>query len=201
MLGDAIHALNSALDHMITDLVDVNDHRSNFPRDETREQLVAAFRTEPETIAGRTKKKGRYAAIEEAVPGIAQFIIDDIQPYRGADNFLWALNKLDVRDKHRMLILITGLSHISGINAVNENGEPCIRDFSAVLKTDGSIGPIGFTRQKIEITSYNKPSAEIFINEPGVMTQQRVMPTLVYASQTVSETIDRVAQFVLSKKR
>jgi hypothetical protein len=93
ILGDAIHNLRSALDHLAYQLVSVGPHprwRSKvyFPIADSPKEFVSALR--------RIKKRLRHDAVEPLAA---------IEAYRGgAGELLWQLNELDIIDKHHLLL-------------------------------------------------------------------------------------------------
>lgn len=119
-LGDVIHNLRAALDYVVSEILGWKDTRLTFPMGEEREGLAASFRAEPEIVDGKAKGKGRSAALELAAAGIGKFIVGEIRPCKSANNLLWVLNKLDSRDKHRLLIRVLIPQSIHGINAVDK---------------------------------------------------------------------------------
>lgn len=68
---------------------------------------------------------------------------------------------------------------------------------AAAIDVNGTATPFGFG-SRIKITGYDKPTAEIFIREPGAISDQPVLPTLINASQAVAETINLLAEYVIS---
>lgn len=195
-LGDGIHNLRSVLDYTISEILGWKNTRLTFPMGEEREELVNSFRTEPETVNGRTIGKGRNAAIESAIPGIGKFIVDEIRPYKAANSFLWPLNKLDGRDKHMLLIPVLVPQSITGINAIDKNNNR-VTDMTGTVGPGGTVNMVLFGAGGVKIESYGKPTAEIFFNEIGVIERQPVFPTLVQLSQAVSQTVDRIAEFAI----
>ncbi|MFN3669355.1 MAG: hypothetical protein ACK4VY_08615 [Brevundimonas sp.] len=196
-VGDAVHNLRCALDYTVSELLGWKDTRLTFPMAEDRAELTDSFRTVPELVAGRTKKKGRNAALEQAIPGIGQFIIDEIAPYKAAKGYVWILGKLDARDKHRLLIPVLVPQTISAFGLFDHNG-------NGVLQATGTVGPggavnlVSFGSGFARIGSYGEPTAEIFFNEPGIIEGRRVIPVLVSMSKAVAETIDQLDDFVTS---
>ena len=195
-LGDAIHNLRCALDYLVSELLGWKDTRLTFPMGEERDELVDSFRTQPEMVAGKTKGKGRNAALEMAVVGIGEFIVNEIRPYKAADGFLWALGKLDARDKHRLLIPVLVPQTISGINAVDANGNG-VWDCTVTIGPGGTSTPFGLG-WGVKLQNYGKPTAEIFFNEVGIIESKRVFPTLFKMSQAVAETINRIEEFAIA---
>ena len=93
IIGDAVHNLRSALDHLAWQLVEANgsvpNDRTDFP--------IRKGPTEYENTTKRPK-------IEGISPG-AVGILDSIKPYKGGNDTLWTLHQLDVFDKHRLPIV------------------------------------------------------------------------------------------------
>jgi hypothetical protein len=95
LVGDAIHNLMSALDHLAYQL-EIANHRTPgkstyFPiyRD------LDAFKND----RGQREVLFGITATER---------IDGLQPYKGGDEALWRLHELDIIDKHRLLIPTVG---------------------------------------------------------------------------------------------
>jgi len=110
LLGDFVHNLRSALDHMVWDLVLLNpdsddpDTNTEFPIYWDPAQYVLPHEA-PRKLRG-------------IVPQ-APDLIEEAQPYHGANakrHPLWMLRELDIADKHRTLLLtgsIAGLRYFS----------------------------------------------------------------------------------------
>jgi hypothetical protein len=94
MLGDAIHNLRSTLDHMAHALVKASGG--------TTDQYTA--------FPIFDDSKGYSALSRGKVPGLREpcyEILDRIQPYKdGWGHLLWQLHRLDIVDKHRLLLTI-----------------------------------------------------------------------------------------------
>jgi hypothetical protein len=196
-LGDAIHNMRCALDYVIAETLGWKDTRITFPMDKTREELIASFRTNPETVGQRVMKKGRNAPVEEAVPGIGDFIVNEICPYDTPDGFLWALGKLDARDKHRLLVPVVVPQTIPGINAVDANENRMINCVGTV-SAHGVVNFMRFGAGGVKIEGHGKPTAEILINEVGIFENKRLFPSLAKFSQITLETINRFDEFLIS---
>jgi len=194
-LGDAIHNLRCALDYTVNELLGWKDTHLTFPMGKSREELESSFRTEPEIVGRKTRRKGRNAAIEVAIPGIGEFILNEIRPYEAGESFLWPIGRLDGRDKHSLLIPLLIPQTISGINAVDKNNNRLV-DSTVTVGPGGTVNMVSFGAGGLKIESYGKPTAEIFFNETGVIEGQPVFPALIQMSQAVSETIDRIDKFV-----
>jgi hypothetical protein len=92
--GDAVHNLRSALDHLIWQLVIANggepdEMRTEFPvwRDKTKFE------------AG---KPGNAKGISKG----ALKVFYGLKPYKGGNEALWLLSRLDIIDKHRLVLAV-----------------------------------------------------------------------------------------------
>ncbi len=98
--GDAIHNLRSALDHLVCRMIEAAGNKptnaSCFPICDTPEIYKTAA---PLKVKGLRKR-----AIQK---------IDSIHPYKGGNDPLWQLHRLDIIDKHRLLLALalTSLAH------------------------------------------------------------------------------------------
>jgi len=92
VLGDAIHNLRSALDHLAWQLVIANGGTPHDGMGGTQFPVV---------------EKPKQIAISGGIDAQALQIIDDVQPYHGTSDGqnLLLLNKLDIMDKHHFAIV------------------------------------------------------------------------------------------------
>ncbi|HLW52531.1 MAG TPA: hypothetical protein VKW06_06780 [Candidatus Angelobacter sp.] len=94
ILGDAIHNLRSALDHLAWQLVELGggkpDKNTYFPICERPHQYASM-------MGNREIQK---------IPKDARDILEAIQPYNTMDMTLWLLHQLDISDKHRLLLTV-----------------------------------------------------------------------------------------------
>jgi hypothetical protein len=116
ILGDCVHNLRSALDHMVWDLVILNgetpDGNTEFPIywNQTRYEL-----------------KGEAARKLRGVSSAAASVIEEAQPYHGPRPKhvpLWALNELDIADKHRSILLTSSVATLRSFAHFGDLPEP-----------------------------------------------------------------------------
>jgi len=94
VLGDAVHCLRSALDHLVYAIA-ICESNADPPPNHTRVMLPLTRTPESFTGAGR-----RISGLSKDV----RARIESLQPYPGRDNDLLSLlEDLDVADKHRVL--------------------------------------------------------------------------------------------------
>ena len=98
--GDALHNLRSALDHLASRLVQL---AGNAPSIDTCFPIAD------------TEKKYGSAETRRKVKGMRQDAIDAmdaLKPYKGGNDTLWRLHRLNAIDKHRFLVTI-GTAHVA----------------------------------------------------------------------------------------
>ena len=102
ILGDTIHNLRSALDHLAYQLVWVGSGKKPsshvyFPIADDRTKYI------------EQRRRQLKGATSDAIA-----TLDGLMPYRGGNDSLWCLNKLNNIDKHR--VLLTAGSAFQSIN-------------------------------------------------------------------------------------
>jgi hypothetical protein len=106
IVGDAIHNLRTALDHLAYELVALGSGQEPSTR--------IYFPICEDSISYRNqspaKTKGMHA--------IAKRAIDETKPYRLGNDILWQIHKLDIIDKHRMLMTVGSTFASVNISAV-----------------------------------------------------------------------------------
>jgi len=109
-LGDAIHNMRAALDYCWMGLYRAAKPgvttKYTFPMAERRKDLEETLRKAP---------------IETAFKGTNDLILNRVKPYKEGNFLLWALNKLDVRDKHNLLIPSLAVTLIKNVTITGDN--------------------------------------------------------------------------------
>lgn len=107
MMGDIVHNLRSSLDYLWNGIErSVNPHKTaklNFPIHETSENLLDAVK----------KASGRWG-----IERIGALILEGVKSSKDGNFPLWALNKLDVRDKHNLLIPSVGVTELRNVKII-----------------------------------------------------------------------------------
>jgi hypothetical protein len=108
ILGDAIHNLRSALDRFANDIVRDNGKQPSFTTD---------F---PIWRSPKFDRKEYEATVETKVGRASKPVVQEfkgLEPYEGGKNeLLWALDKLDVVDKHRLVVVLPLRPRSVGLN-------------------------------------------------------------------------------------
>jgi hypothetical protein len=133
MLGDVLHNLRSTLDHLAYSLVVAAGGKPNRCTSFPIGELAKDFKG----LAKRNVPDLREACYN---------ILDRIQPYKGGmGHQLWQLHKLDIVDKHRLLLTVSSVP-------VGRSMTPSERDGFRTRKT--ILGEYGFAaRQMVSATA------------------------------------------------
>jgi hypothetical protein len=181
-VGDAIHNLRVAMDHIAFHLLGSDAEWISFPSGKKRDDLIATR---------------QFRAIKEALPDLANFIADVIQPYDGGDHKFWEVGALDNLDKHRLIVPIASIQAITDIRAEDENRNTF--DIKAAFVGEGGVLNMISTGAKMKITSYGKPTANIFFSEGSPAQGKPVIPTLVEYIQLSAKAIEALEAFHFGK--
>lgn len=151
IIGDVIHNLHSALDLAVYDIVSrtgVEPSRDlYFPFRRDRDKLVSAL-------------KGRE--IKLLGPAIIDLILNEIKPYPGGNDALYALHDLDITDKHKLLVPILSINSVRGISAEDDRGNRLIDFTLTVPATDVSVIS---TAGNLKITDQGQAKVDIVFDK------------------------------------
>jgi hypothetical protein len=99
IVGDAVHNMRTALDLMASELVRLKQHSDSW--------VYFPFSDNPASLDAAIKSKNFHKAGEDAVTLLKSFA-----PFRGGNEALRALHDLDIRDKHKALVLMGSAMNI-----------------------------------------------------------------------------------------
>lgn len=144
--GDAVQNMMSALDHLAYQIVcsDTGDNPPNpnwiyFPIQDTADKYEA-------------KKHGKMeGASKETFEAI-----DTLRPYKGGNDELWALYRLNNIEKHRLLITVGSMYHSMNIAAA------IIPEFEKAIATDPKMAPFKGTTFDTFLNTFFSPSDVLF---------------------------------------
>lgn len=119
--GDAFHNLKCALDYAWIETITKLAPRAlekfgKFPVYPTRYALEGALRGH---------------GIEQSSGILFKVILDEIKPYATGNHAIWPVHRLDIRDKHRLLIPTILYTSISGIETQDRSGNISRDGFTA----------------------------------------------------------------------
>ncbi len=127
IFGDAIHNLHSALDfcwHGVLKRLhpsSVGDN-SKFPICDRETKLIGDLKN----TVGLSPDSALYG-----------YMVNHLKSYKGGNSVLWDLHRLDIDDKHRLIIPVVSVGRITGIKLQNEKG--------TIQMTDWIVTRVGTT--------------------------------------------------------
>ncbi len=190
--GDVIHNLRSALDHLIWQLVIANDRK---PNDTT---AFPIWRSEAKYKSGRP---GYAKGISKA----ALEILDGLKPYEGGNDALWRLHKLDIIDKHRLLLTVAARQeHVTidfGLLAGELLGKDTWPSMPVTLNpAERDMIEVGTVVFAAPLEDENKVHLElafqVALYEPEISIYEPVMKALHELASFVGEVIDLFAPLI-----
>ena len=198
LIGDILHNLRSALDHLMWELARLRNFGHEPP-----EWTRATFPIFPNR--GRFWRKGRDgrwtsasgASALQRVPGDARRLILEVQPYkdggRAKEHPLWLLHRLANADKHKTLHHVTQALVTGGYDVIEQRNVR-LGDFEAasgILRPGPRvIGTLGFTQLAPDAHLHVQPQfgfAETFV-EGGPA-----------AGKPISETVVQILEYVVNE--
>jgi hypothetical protein len=184
IIGDAVHNLHSALDLAACEMVTMTGKRPSnqlyFPFGETRRDLETTLNKE----------------IKAAGTDIVNLILDVIKPYKGGNDPLYALHRLDIDDKHRILIPTISIASLVNVNV--RAGPITMNDCTL------SVGPGGILNLlqmpgPFEMQGSGKPIFSVLFDKGQIFEGQPIVPTLHQLSEIVSGVIEAIEKTYLAR--
>jgi hypothetical protein len=179
IIGDALHNLESALDHTINEVVfrrlgRYDDH-TKLPFRSTRNELIKAI---------------NGALIHQASEAVCDFIVNVIQPYDGGNSALWALNDLNNVDKHRLLLPVLHINVINNIRMQNDRGENHIVD--QVMTRGTRFARLDLPGRNFKIADKGKASVLILFDKGSAREGEAILPTLRQFTEMVTGMVEGI---------
>jgi hypothetical protein len=189
IIGDAVHNLRSALDHLACRLVEAN---GNGPSTQT---AFPVYQTAAEYAAGSVRKV-------QGMSPAAVNLVEATQPYQAGYADLWALHHLDIIDKHNLLLvaaysqgrvvifipiidlLNSGLTLRHWGQVTGPIGRQPDGRFP-VLEDGAEIGRVPAGQPDVDF----QPTFEVAFREPQIVEGKAVLPFLAQLSDLVESIV------------
>ena len=189
--GEIIQNLRSALDYLIVQLLDVEGKKPNartgFPVYDSREKFEADPFRKIELIQ-------RQSAIDT---------IRATNAYKGGNDALWKLHRLNLRDKHNLLIVvgmdfstIDAFGHFKRMGIMPSQIEtrglrwrPAGKSIICPLK----VGDVLFRSPSSKVDEEIEFTCEIAFNEPGICEREPLLETVHGFAQLVDSVVSDFA--------
>ena len=174
IVGDAIHNLHTALDFAWANIVEAKipsakSGSTKFPVRPTRQNLEGCL---------------HGIKVDVICPILFDTIVSKIQPYEGGQNdVIWTIHRLDISDKHLLLLGLTLKTAIRGLILRDNSGE-IFHGFGMPVQGTGPF-VIAF-ESCVEIQNKGTLSVEITIQQAGI-----------FKGVPVTSLLDSFSNFVL----
>ena len=196
IVGDAVHNLRSALDHLMYQLVLANggkpDTWTEFPVVWEAEK----WNSKKYKAAGTKKQKGASIAVVDA--------IERLQPYKRGNKFredpLWHIHEFDVRDKHRFINVVgCALRRQSfSLGLAPRQGEGSVKSLNFTMGGPQVISPLKdgteLSRTTIEEATNVQMDREftfdVAFEQGGAGQGEPIIPTLTQFADYVAGVLD-----------
>jgi hypothetical protein len=196
ILGDAVHNLRSALDHLAWALVEANgntpNHRTQFP---INYDLASFEEAVPRCLAGASD-----AAIS-AIKNLKPYKMGNNQP---GNQLLYAVHELDIIDKHRLIVAVANVYTAADMRFSNRPdpaetgfqwfGEPFKMDHSPgamVIKDGQPVADVIVDAEfPLEVYVHAQATVQMLFGDGSSPAGQRVGEFLENAGREIGAIID-----------
>ena len=188
LIGEVVHHLRSSLDHLVLQLVlregNTPDDRTGFPVCDDAEK----FEDRP------TQRKIKGVARSAAA------IIECAQPYhRGPeyiDHPLWLIHRLDITDKHKLLIVSAHRSELSYLNRPPEffKSIDILGSQDVSSNTAAQLARIELHSSNADMNVKATTTSNVVFPELGSARHEPVIPCLEQFSQVVRGVIQSFSE-------
>jgi len=188
--GDAIHNLRSALDVAMSEMEFVLTSKRTkdvtFPVYKTRDDLEKAVNSR---LEGKTPKR------------VIDYIVKSIQPYeRGNGDAIWQLHRLDIVDKHRVIVPHLQLEWVRNIRYIDETGEEFTVPEWIITNTRRVFFPT--EKRGVQVTHKGHSSVSIVFGKGMPLESKHVFPTLTQLAPVVVRTLIALErEFIKSQEK
>lgn len=188
LAGEVFQGLRTALDYLACALVRANGGNP----------IQTAFPILNGPIVSAKDEKFFAGKVEGMRKDVIQ-AIRDIHPYRGGNNILWRLNRLNNIDKHNLLVAAWG--GITGVNSL-----PPIEDQWVNSHQWATIPGIPFPLKQgsqftidipgMEVDKNTGLFAEVALNQPDVAEGSPLILAVVQSNKRVKDVIGRLSIYL-----
>ncbi len=148
--------------------------RCQFPFADNEEKLI---------------KQTIYMQILAASNEAGKLLIEKIKPYEATNYKLWALNKLNNIDKHRLLITVAQ-GTAAGLEGKFSDGKPFGVMFQNIRDVLGQENTVKTDKTVAQITTFNKPIPQIFFGNNGFFNDYPITQVFEEVKSEILATIE-----------
>ena len=183
ILGDAIHNLRTALDHLACRLVEYSGGKI------TRRTAFPIYKTEAGLNDGLASKLG-------GTPNEIHDLVKSIKPYktdgagRAGNLLIWGLSELDIMDKHLLLIPTISVVSLRNIRVTNHDGSTIFTVGELNVSGDGNVDVVSVGGSGLKFEADSHATFGVFFANTKIFDGHQVIETLTRTSDAVSDVID-----------
>ncbi len=181
ILGDAVHNIRTAFDHVVV----------AFTKGKGDLALPVA-----KTAVDLTQSGKIFTKIKKDFPTFADYILNNLEPFKGGQLFLWEITQLDNLDKHNLLIPTLSFSRIDDIEATAEGGN-VMKGLQIRMRRGMSMSPIALG-VPITVTSQGKAFGTLLFGN-DVLPDIMIVPTLTNCVHRCFEALNALELFCYGK--
>ncbi len=181
LIGDTLHNLKCALDYAWIKVLENNapdaiTDKTQFPIHPTLQALENSF----------TNAKKKLPTI------LTQLLLTKIKPYLGGNDALCDVKRLNIMDKHRLLLPVITYTGIAGLEMEDESGES-MKGFG----TSTMQQPPWYIRisDGWNVKDKGKPSIDILFDEGAPTNFHNVTAALEYYSLMILQVVETLEAF------
>jgi len=186
--GDVLQNLRSALDHLTCQLVCAAGNKPTL-------------RTSFPIFDSATKYKAKSPGKVEGMRQDAIHALNGIKPYKGGNNTLWLLHKLNNIDKHRLLVSVLIKNYATSFKLGDPSALELLIDFRRAFKDypGADITKIGKPLKAGDVLFISAPDSElkqkvqfhfhVALNEPEIGESQPLIETLQHMVDLVDNIV------------
>jgi hypothetical protein len=117
--------------------------------------------------------------------------LDTIKPYETGNYPIWALDDLNIRDKHQLLVPVLKLMRVEGINLEDDKNRPFFKDGGVVfLDEPCSIRLRDADDMNLTVKNKGHASATVLFDLGVPFECQAIIPSLNGIAEEVTRTIE-----------
>jgi hypothetical protein len=179
MIGDALHNLRSALDILWHDIIEecggTVTRFTRFPIRKTVDELKGP-------MSNFLKEKQIEAEVHD-------LLLAEIKPYQTGNYFIWALDDLNIRDKHQLLIPVLKIMHITDVSFEDEDGKEWPLDNILIADEPWTIQLKEFYRMNLTVKNKGHAASAIFFDIGFPFEGKPIIPALEGIAKETSRTV------------
>jgi len=197
IIGDTVHNLRSALDALAYEAVEKSggqpDRTLRFPIFKERNELIGQ-------INARKEKSPIFCIGMD----IVDLILDRIQPYKGGNDSIYGLNRLNVGDKHKLLTPVLSITQVRDVCLIDESNNERFERQTYLVSASGDVIDNNLfeppLQRPLRVTDQGKPSLSVLFSKgTDAFEGEPVLPTLHQISQAVACIVDEFEKAILAR--